>query len=73
MIYRRMITVFWENIILRINKPDSAEYYLNAAISANIGGPRENDAAAKILLAETYTMNADYRAAYSMQKECVFM
>lgn len=44
---------------------------MNAAISANIGGPRENDAAAKILLAETYTMNADYRAAYSMQKECL--
>ena len=42
---------------LRINKPDSAEYYLNAAISANIGGPRENDAAAKILLAEAYTLN----------------
>ena len=56
---------------LRINKPDSAEYYLNAAISANIGGPRENDAAAKILLAETYTLNADYRAAYLMQKECL--
>ena len=56
---------------LRINKPDSAEYYLNAAISANIGGPRENDAAAKILLAEAYTLNEDYRAACYMQKECL--
>ena len=71
MIYRRMIAVFLGEYYLRINKPDSAEYYLNAAISANIGGPRENDAAAKILLAEAYTLNEDYRAACYMQKECL--
>ena len=55
---------------LRVNMPDSAKYYLNAAIRANIGGPCENDAAAKALLAETYILNGDYRAAYYMQKEC---
>ena len=32
---------------LRINMPNSAEYYLNAAIDVNVGGLCKNDAVAK--------------------------